>query len=377
MNAAKRKALAGSKPLRAIQIMGKHTTGGIKTVIMNYYEHIDRNEVQFDFIVDKNSPIKNYSDIESLGGKVYEVTSLKNPFAYLHQCRRIFRKNDYLVVHGYVNTLNVFPMFAAFLAGVPVRISENLSTGHPGEKKTIVKNILRRFSRIFPTHIAANSVYSGEWMYKKKHMDKCRIIRNGIDLDKFSYNPTLREKIRNEYGWQDKFVVGHIGRYQYQKNHNFLIDVFEQVHKKCPEAILALIGYGDLKEEIFAKIEKLGLTDFVVDLGGREDIALFYNAMNCFVLPSFYEGLPVVGIEAQATGLPCIMSDEITHETEITDNVSFIGLDKSADVWADAVLRHRTFERKDVSAQVTQNGYNIVTEAAALQQYYSDCLNGI
>ena len=138
--------------------------------------------------------------------------------------------------------------------------------------------------------------------------------------------------------------------------------------------MLALVGYGDLKDEIFEKINRLGLRDFVVDLGGTEDIAQFYNAMDCFLLPSFYEGLPVVGIEAQATGLPCVLSSEVADETKITDIVDFVDLEKSPAEWADTVLKWKSYQRTDVSEQITANGYNIKKEASVLQQYYIDCL---
>ena len=366
--------LKAQKPLRVAVIMGKHITGGIKSVIMNYYRNIDKNVIQFDFIVDSDSPLKDYSDIENMGGRVFEIPPVKHLWGHISECYKIIKREKFLIAHAYVNTLNVFPMLAAKLAGVPVRIAENLSTGHPGERKTLIKNILRPFARTFPTHIAANSVFAGIWLYGQSHMGECKVIRNGIDLNKYKFDVDLRNSTRKAYGWQGKFVVGHIGRYQYQKNHNFLIDVFAEIHKKEPSSMLALVGYGDLKDEIFEKINRLGLRDFVVDLGGTEDIAQFYNAMDCFLLPSFYEGLPVVGIEAQATGLPCVLSSEVTDETQITDIVDFVSLEKSPADWADTVLKWKNYQRADVSEQITANGYNIKKEASVLQQYYIDCL---
>lgn len=362
------------QPIRVAQIMGKHVTGGIKSVIMNYYENIDREVIQFDFIVDSDSPLKDYSDIEKLGGRIFEIPPVKNIWGHIYECRKILKRERYLIVHGYVNTLNVFPMLAAFLGGVPVRIAENLSTAHPGERKTTLKNILRPFSRLFSTHIAANSKFSGEWLYGLKHMDKCRIINNAINLNEYSFKENLRAETRAKYNWEDKFVVGHIGRYHYQKNHNYLVDIFAAIHKKDPNTVLALIGYGNLKDEIFEKLKSLNLLDSVVDLGGREDIAQFYNAMDCFVLPSFYEGLPVVGIEAQATGLPCVFSSEVTKETKITNNVDFVDLKAPPERWAEVILKWKTYQRKNISSEITNNGYNIVKEAHSLQNYYLACL---
>lgn len=362
------------RPLRIAVVMGKYVTGGIKSVIMNYYRNIDRTLVQFDFFIDDDSPIKDYSEIYDFGGRVFKIPSTKHPIKNVNMTRKILKENNYNVVHGYLNTLNVFPMFAAFLAGTPVRISENLSTAHPGERKTIIKNILKPFAKLFPTHIAANSKYAGEWIYGRKSMEHCEIIYNALDLNKYKYDLKMREIKRAELGLDGCFVLGHIGRYQYQKNHAFLIDVFEAVYKKDSSARLLLVGYGDLKENIWEKIRSRGLENAIIDCGATEDIIPLYNAMDCFVLPSFYEGLPVVGIEAQATGLPCVISTEVTDETAITDNVEFIGLDKSADYWADKILKWKSYRRIDVTQQVAQNGYSIENEANRLQKFYFDCL---
>lgn len=362
------------RPLRIAVVMGKYVTGGIKSVIMNYYSNIDRTLVQFDFFIDDDSPIKDYTEILDFGGRVFKIPSTKHPIKNVNMTRKILKENNYKVVHGYLNTLNVFPMFAAFLAGTPVRISENLSTAHPGERKTIIKNILKPFAKLFPTHIAANSNYAGEWIYGRKSMERCEIIYNALDLNKYKYDLKMRENKRAELGLDGCFVLGHIGRYQYQKNHAFLIDVFEAVYKKDSSARLLLVGYGDLKDNIWKKIRSRGLENAVVDCGATEDIIPLYNAMDCFVLPSFYEGLPVVGIEAQATGLPCIISTEVTDETAITDNVEFIGLDKPADYWAGKILKWKSYRRIDVTEQVAQNGYSIKKEAKRLQNYYFDCL---
>lgn len=365
-----RKDKVTERPIRVAVVMGKHVTGGIKTVIMNYYENINRNVIQFDFIVDSDSPLKDYSKIESLGGRVYEIPPVENLLGHIFECTRILKRENYLIVHGYVNTLNVFPMLAAKMAGIPVRIAENLSTAHPGERKTVIKNFLRPLAKWFPTHLAANSKYAAIWLYGRKYLPKCKILYNAIDLDKFNYDEELREFTREAYSLNGKFVVGHIGRYYYQKNHEFLIDIFNEVHKRDESAVLLLIGYGELKEDIFKKIARLQLTEYVVDLGAREDIAQFYNAMDCFVFPSFYEGLPVVGIEAQATGLPCVMSTEITSETKITDAAEFIELSEPAKVWAEKILKWKGYQRKRVDGQVAANGYNIKDEAHLLADYY-------
>ena len=366
-----------SKPIRIAVFMGKHTTGGIKSVIMNYYRHINRQNIQFDFFVDNDSPLKDYSDIKKLGGRVYEIPPTKNPIGFIISAVKTLKKEKYLIVHGYLNTLNVFPMIAGRIAGVPVRIAENLSTAHPGESKTKIKNLLKPFAKLFVTDMAANSKYAAEWLYGKKNLDKCKIIYNALDLDVYHYDENLRIKKRQELGIENNFVIGHIGRYEYQKNHDFLIDIFNEVHEIEPKSKLLLVGYGSLKEHIFKKIETLGLKEFVIDCGATENIAELYNAMDCFVLPSFYEGLPVVGIEAQAMDLPCVFSSEITKETKILDCFEFVDLSNDAETWADKILAYKDMVREDVSEQVTKHGYNIIYEADNLEKFYFNCLNSI
>lgn len=356
-------------PIRVAVIMGKYTPGGIKSVIMNYYREIDKSKIQFDFFIYDNSTDKDYSEIESMGGRIVSMSSLKNPAKNVYDCYKAFKKNSYPVVHGYLNTLNVFPMFAAWLAKVPVRIAENLSTAHPGEKKSIIKSLLKPFNIIFPTHYAANAIYAGKWLYGDREFT---VFRNGLDLSKYKYNELRRKAIREQYGISNNFVIGHIGRYEYQKNHSFLIDIFKELHDKDDKARLLLVGYGSLKEEIWNKIAKLGLLDAVVDAGKTENIIPLYDAMDCFVLPSFYEGLPVVGIEAQAMGLPCVFSDEVTPETCVTEDIVFIPLSTPIDIW---VNRIKSFKDKRDKKLHNENrlidaGYDISSEAKRLVDYY-------
>ena len=360
-------------------VMGKFTSGGIKSVITNYYSNVDRNKISFDLLIDNNSPIDDYSEIEAIGGRVCKISTLSNPFKYISQIYKLSKENKYDIIHGYVNALNVFSMFAGKMAGVPVRIAENLSSAHPGEKKTIVKNILKPFSKIFPTDLAACSKSCGEWLYGKKDIEsgKVRIFNNAISLKKYTYDKELRDNVRNSLGLSDEnFVLGHIGRYQYQKNHNFLIDIFDEVYKRDKNSRLLLVGYGDLKEELFNNIHSLGLKDAVIDMGATENIAGLYNAMDVFVLPSFYEGLPVVGIEAQATGLPCVFSTEVTKETGVIPDTKFVELSENKEKWADEILKIRdNYKRVNTEKYIIDAGFDIETEGRKLQDYYFDLIS--
>ena len=250
---------------------------------------------------------------------------------YLKSLEDLFRKNQYRIVHSNVNTLSVFPLYAAKKAGVPVRISHSHSTSNAREwKRNIIKNILRPFSKRYATDYFACSELAGRYLFGNKTFDqgKVKIIHNAIDLDKFKFDPEARKKLRKELDIDEKtIVIGHVGRFVKQKNHDFLIDVFNEYHAKTPDSKLLLIGTGPLEEKIKAKVKKLNLENSVLFLGQRNDTNKLYSVMDVFCLPSLYEGLPVVGVEAQAAGLLCIVSNKVSKETKVTENFIFLPLD--------------------------------------------------
>ena len=247
-------------PIRIAQIVGKMNNGGVEAVVMNYYRHIDREKVQFDFIVDEDSTVIPKDEIESLGGRVFIVPPYQKLNKYIPALIKLFKENQYKIVHSHINTLSVFPLFAAKRAGVPVRIAHNHSTAAKGEtKKNILKYMLRPFAKVYATHYAACSVYAAEWLFGKKTVaeGKVTIFNNAIDLDKFKFDENIRNEVRKELGIEDKFVIGHVGRFCYQKNQEFLIDVFAEVYKQDPNAVLLLIGDGEDRKTIEEKIQKL------------------------------------------------------------------------------------------------------------------------
>ena len=318
------------KPVIVAQIMGKWIGGGVESVIMNYYRHLDRTKVQFDFICDEDSTRIPYDEIKKLGGRVFLVPKYQKLTQYLKSLEDLFRKNQYRIVHSNVNTLSVFPLYAAKKAGVPIRISHSHSTSNPKEwKRNIIKNILRPFSKKYATDYFACSELAGRYLFGDKTFDqgKVKIIHNAIDFNKFKFDPEARKKLRKELNIDEKTtVIGHVGRFVQTKNHNFLVNVFKEYHTKNPDSKLLLIGAGPLEEKIKTKVKKLNLTDSVLFLGQREDINKLYSVMDVFCLPSLYEGLPVAGIEAQAAGLPCVYSDKVTIEADATNNAYYASI---------------------------------------------------
>ena len=368
------------EPIRVLQIIGIVAGGGVEAVIMNYYEHIDRTKVQFDFIVHNDNKIDITQKVEAMGGKVYKVTPYyKNPIAFMHGIYKVIRDHHYRIVHSNMNTLSAFSLFTAWVAGAPVRILHNHSTSSPGEtKRNIMKFMLRPFARLFANHYLACSRLAGEWMYGRKMMDsgKVTIVNNAIDLKKYAFNPQKRKILRKELGLADEFVIGHVGRFMFQKNHEFLIDVFAEAYKKNPHMALLLVGDGPLRPAMEEKVRKLGLTGHVKFLGLRNNVQDFYHVMDLFILPSHYEGLPVVGVEAQANGLLCLFSTKVTKETRLTHSAQFLDLEAGASMWAEGIISLKCERNKKAGDELRQAGFEINKETEKLVKFYIELSTG-
>lgn len=365
------------KPIRVLQIIGFVCGGGVESVIMNYYRNIDREKIQFDFVIDGNEKTSIEDEITSLGGKVYRVEPYtKNLFKNIYQIYRIIKKNNYGIVHSNMNTLSVFSLFAAWLAGAKVRILHNHSTAIKREKiRSIIKYILRPFAVLFANKYMACSKLAGEWMYGRKMMQsgKVKILNNAIDVDSFAYNENLRKKLRDDLNIvENTLVVGHVGRFMYQKNHDFLVDIFKEIHEKKRNSLLVLIGDGPLRGLIEKKVKDYGLQNNVKFLGLRKDVKILYNIMDVFILPSWYEGLPVVSVEAQANGLLCFVSDKVSEECKISSSVNFINVDKGAEFWSRKVLSSKLIRNKNAKQELTINDFEIKNEISKLISFYKN-----
>lgn len=367
------------KPMRAAIIVGKMDSGGKKNLIMEYYRHIDRNKIQFDFICDSDSQAIPEQEITDLGGRIYKITPYQYIFQNMADMTRIFKQNQYKVVHAYNSTMNLFPMAVAKYCKVPVRISESLSMAHEGDWKTILKKMLRPMSKWFANYYMSCGDDCGRWQFGSKLFDagKVDVFKTVINTEFNSYDPMVREKTRSEFVWGDKIVIGHIGRFTAQKNSVRMIEIFGAIAKKEPNAVLCLIGDGELKEDMMKKINELGIEKQVAYLGRREDIQQFYNAMDCFLLPSLYEGLPVVGLEAESCGLPMFFSTEVTREANACELGHFIALGDSDDVWADQILkacRENMPIRRSHAKEVAAAGFDSASEALRMQKYYLEAV---
>lgn len=369
---------AKEEPIRIAQIIGKWLGGGVESVVMNYYRHIDHDKIQFDFVCDDDSTDIPYDEIEKLGGKVILIPPYQKVFKYHKELKKILKENNYKIVHSHINTLSVFSLFAAKCAKVPVRIAHSHSTTNKVEwKKNLLKQVLRPLAKLFATDYMACTEHAGRWMFGDKEYDKGNVyvLNNAIELDKFKYDEKVRKSKRKELGIKDKqIVIGHIGRYVAQKNHSYLIDIFNEVHKQNKDAILLLVGQGPLMEETKAKVESLGLTEYVKFLGQRNDVSELYQAFDVFVLPSIYEGLGMVLIEGQVAGLPCIASSEVPKIAKVTNKLDFIDLKTNPEIWATQILHEceKNKNRKDYVKEVSKEGYNIEKEVKKLENKYTE-----
>lgn len=363
---------------RIAVIMGKMHSGGKKNLVMEYYRHIDKSKIQFDFICDSDSNAIPTEEIEDMGGRVYVISPYQNIIKNMHEMYNIIKRNNYKIVHGYNNTMNVFAMFVAKIANVPIRINESISMGaDKGDWKNNIKKMLRPFSKLFSNVYMANGETCGRWQFGDKiyEKDKVKIFKTIINTESNGYSKELRDNTRKKYGiTEDCIVIGHIGRLTEQKNSVFLIDIFNEIVKKNSNARLILVGDGNLKKQVLKRISSYGISDYVIYLGRTEKIYELYNAMDVFLLPSLYEGLPVVGIEAQCTGLPVFFSDAVPKESSPCDDLGFfISLKNNAEEWADIILTN-TIElaknRRERKAELKRYGFDSDTEANKLGEYY-------
>ena len=363
------------EPIRIAQIIGKWVGGGVEAVVMNYYRNIDHEKIQFDFICDSDSTNIPYDEIEKLGGKVILIPPYQKVFKYQKELRKVLRNGNYKIIHSHINTLSVFPLYAAKKVGIPVRIAHSHSTTNKREwKKNMLKQILRPFSKTFATDYMCCSELAGRWLFGDKEYDKGNVylLNNAIDVDKFKYNEKVRKEKRKELNIQDDtLVIGHVGRFVEQKNHRFLIEIFDEIHKQNNNSILLLAGQGPLMEEMKEKVKKLNLEDNVIFLGQRSDINELYQMFDVFLLPSLYEGLGMVLIEAQCAGLPSFASTEVPKIAKVSDVLDFIDLTTPKEIWVDIILQSiNNYKRNNRLKDCQKFGYDINKEVKKLENKY-------
>lgn len=356
-------------PIRILYINGgTMDMGGISSYMMNYYRHFDKNKIQIDFVVHGKGGVYD-NEIQKLGGKVYHVpTKRENYIENKKQIKNIIKNGKYHIVHSHMDGMNGPMLCLAKKCGVKVRISHSHNTSHltSNKLKLLIHETARKSIPKYATDMWACSKAAGKWLYGTNNF---KIIPNAIEVERYQFNELDRNRIRHQLHIENKYVIGHIGKFEYQKNHEFLIKVFAQIAKNNEDVVLLLIGDGSLKHLIQSEVAKLGISDRVIFLGKRKDVNKLMNAFDIFVLPSNFEGLPVVAVEAQANGLKCICADTITKEINLDGRVEFLSLTCDIEEWVSAIGKR---ENRDLFAAkyITEKGYNIENEALKLQQIY-------
>lgn len=355
--------------IRVLQVVSVMDAGGMENYIMNIYRKIDRTKVQFDFLVHHKREGFFDKEIKALGGHIYYCSMLddKNVFKYISDLNKIFAENNYKIVHGHLSSLALIYLGIAKKHKVPYRIAHSHGAGHLKSLKGYAKYFMFKGAKIFANKYYACSSEAGKYLFGNK---KFEFLPNGINPNRFIFNKNNRDEIRNQYNLDGKFVVGHTGRFNLQKNHIFLLNMFKLFHDKNPNARLLLLGGGELENSIKSETNRLGLNDFVIFAGVQKECEKYYHAMDVFVLPSLFEGLPVTGIEAQYAGLPCIFSDEISKEVKITDNVQFIGIsDNDKQRWVSA-LEKSADANIDRFPKINSDIYDVNISSADMQKRY-------
>lgn len=349
---------------RLLCILGSMNVGGAETFIMKIYRLLDRTKFQIDFAVSVDDKGFYHDEIKSLGGKVHHITpKSKGILRNFREIYRLVKKNQYKsVLRLSQHSLSSFELLAAGLGGANIRAfrSSNSNTT-TGGKDVILHKLCLFMPKMFANVRIAPSTEAAEFMFGKCCIEKetANILHNGIDLDLFRYDEQARKMVRKKFGIEHNFVVGHVGRFNQQKNHEFLLQIFFELLKWYENAVLLLVGTGELEEKIKGLTNTYGIEDKVIFTGVRSDVPQLMCAMDVFIMPSLYEGMPNTVIEAQAIGLPCVISNTITKEANISGLVKYESLHESADNWALSVLASMNSERKNTKELFVKNRYDI------------------
>ncbi|WP_203287297.1 glycosyltransferase family 1 protein [Metabacillus sp. cB07] len=361
-------------PIRVLHAVVNMNRGGAETLIMNLYRNMDRGKIQFDFLT--NKPGVFDEEIKKMGGVIHRIPYVTDVGhkKYIRHLNQFFYENkQYKIVHSHMDKMSGFVLQAAKKAGIPTRIAHSHNTqSEGGFAARVYKSYAGYQINRSSTHFLACSHAAGKWLFKKQHTS-IDVVKNGIDLSKFAFSESKRANIRRELNLDpDNITIGHIGRFNHQKNHTLLIDIFHNFLKENPKSTLVLVGDGPLKSIIINKTKRLKIEDRVIFLGVRSDVEHLLQAFDVFVFPSLHEGLPVTLIEAQASGLPCVISDSITKEVDMGLNLIKFVSNTKMDNWFEELfkLNVNQMKRTITAGKLTDEGYNIHQTSEWTKEYY-------
>lgn len=367
------------QPLKVIQLNACNGLfGGIEALLVNVFKFIDKDKIIFDFLTCGKTTYDLYKkEIIEMNGTVNEIKYdnkflsklklMKNLYMYL-------KKSEAKIIHinSSAFSIQLLVSFISALVGIPIRIIHCHNFKKDKKIKKILRKILKQILCFLGTDFFACSFEAAEWMFTDNIIknNKYSIIKNGIEIGRFLYNEDIRKEYRKKLDIEDKIVIGHIGRFQKQKNHEFLIKIFNKLYKYSNKYHLLLIGEGELENKIRQMVKKYKIENGVTFLGVRKDVENLYQAMDLFLFPSLFEGLGIVAIEAQTSGLQTIVSDTLPNEVKITNLLNFISLKKDEKEWAE-IIKNIDFEkRKNLALEIKNTGYSIKDTSSFLEDYY-------
>lgn len=362
--------------IRVLHSVSNMDRAGIETMLMNYYRHIDRNQLQFDFIVNKPKPGDYDAEIRQMGGHIYQSPGL-NPLhypQYLRFVQQVVAQDPSIqILHAHNEAMGLYALNGARKAGLKVRIAHAHNTCIIRDYKWPLKMFCKQFLASSATDLWSCGRDAGIYFFGQKNWEeRGMILHNAIEPSTFQFDPSIRARMRAQYGLGDRIVLGHVGRFNVQKNHTRLLDIFAQFLRLEPEAMLVLIGTGELEEQTRAKAQALGIAEHVLFAGLQSNVSDWYQMMDLFVMPSLFEGLPVVGIEAQASGLCCLFSDAVPDEVLLSEQSVCFPLHATDEAWAAEIHRllQQHPDRVLGTERIRQAGYDINLEAVRLQELY-------
>lgn len=381
------------EPIRILHVLGTLNLGGAESRIMDLYRNTDRDKVQFDFLIHSNEPQHYEEEVRALGGRIYRLPRFRgyNYISYRKAICDFFASHqEFKAVHGHMTSTASIYLPIAKKKGIPMTIAHARSAGvDPGWKGRLTLWLRRRLAEQTDYCFTCSSP-AGEAVFGKKAMDggRVQIIPNAIEAKKYQFNPEIREKLRKELKIEDKLVIGHVGRFSFMKNHKFLLEVFAELEKREKNIVLLLLGEGEGMDEIRTLAGRKEVEDKVIFLGNRKNVQDYYQAMDYFVFPSIFEGLPGTVVEAQAAGLPCLISDTITKEVILTPLVKNLSLKKTAEEWAEILwtdlekrrkdepslnscLEQRRLEEKEqIQRKIREAGFDAAAQAKEMTSFY-------
>lgn len=361
-----------SDPVRVLQVFSGLDSGGVSNFVMNLYREIDTNKIQFDFAM--TSGMKALYDDEVLlrGGRIFYFNTSRN--IRENFCEILRNKGPFHAVHSHVFFYSGLLLSEAKRAGVPVRIA-HAHNAHTGESRSLPRLLYEKGMQMLirrnATHLLGCSEKACRYVFGRGIMKDARaeVLTDGIDCSRFAFNPEVRDAVRKKYGLEGKYVVGHVGHFNPAKNHKKILSVFHEIHLRRSDAMLLLVGDGELEHDVRQFTKELGLDKHVVFAGAHKDVERYYQAMDVFIFPSRYEGFGMAMIEAQTSGLACVAADVVPQETNVDGRAVFLPLEEKDDVWADQVMEA---PKRDTSAyQKICSLYGAVHVAKVLEQIYN------